>query len=727
MKRWVLSLVLAVMVSWSAEAINGESRAIALAEAALSKVENEPRWDRANGEAWSAVVACSERYDCEQLFTKAVRLVSSLLDEQGTIIGQQPISDADRYAPSRFLFAAYDLTGDKRFRRALEKLYLNYAEQGVTDTLAVTPFLAQYARRFGKRKTADIRTTTYATIARVLMVALDGDKPEQRMRALRLATEALDFLPAKDPSARMLSQRLLALLPVLESSEGLYASLTALRKNHLKEDQRAAIFAAAERRFLDAKPRKAFAEGITAADVAAAVAWEALTNRDCALDTTQPKAFPTAEGGGRFTTGGRGGKVLTVTKLTDDGSEGTLRWAVNQRYPRTVVFAVAGIIALEKPLKISYGDLTLAGQSAPEGGVTLCNFGVDLSADNVIIRYLRFRMGDRGRAQSDALSGKGCRRVIIDHCSMSWSTDECASFYANRDFTMQWCIISESLSASLHAKGSHGYGAIWGGRNATYHHNLLAHHTSRNPRLDHPFVYNETLRTNYRGTTEVVNNVIYNWGFKACYGGEEGWWNLVGNYFKAGPGTTKHDGVVEISINKNTGNTIGSYFLSENHLVGDDRRTADNWLATDIAGGFTRTDADHRVLHDMPGGNYDTQPAAEAYEAVLKRAGVSLWRDAVDLRIVEEVRQGTATYRGSKSGVAGLIDSQEDVGGWPTIAPATAAADSDGDGIPDAWEQQYGLDPHDATDGLQMTLDDRYTNTECYLNSLTGEWSELRQ
>lgn len=727
MKRWILSLVLGVMVGWSAGAANGESRAIALAEAALSEIKSEPCWDRANGEAWSAVVACAERYDCEKLFSEAVQSASSLLDEQGTIIGRQPASDADRYAAARFLFAAYDHTGDKRFRRAIEQLYLHYAEQGVTDTLAVTPFLAQYARRFGKRKTGDIRSTTYATISRVLQAALDADQPEQRVRALRLATEALDFLPAKEQPAKELSQRLLALLPALESSEGLYASLTALRKNHLKHDRREVIFAAAERRFLDEKSRKAVVEGITAADVAAAVAWEALTNRDCALDTTGPKAFPTAEGGGRFTTGGRGGKVLTVTKLTDDGSEGTLRWAVNQRYPRTVVFAVAGVIALEKPLKVSSGDLTLAGQSAPEGGITLCNFGVDLSADNVIIRYLRFRMGDRGGAQSDALSGKGCRRVIIDHCSMSWSTDECASFYANRDFTMQWCIISESLAASLHAKGSHGYGAIWGGRNATYHHNLLAHHTSRNPRLDHPFVYNETLRTSYRGTTEVVNNVIYNWGFKACYGGEEGWWNLVGNYFKAGPGTTKHDGVVEISINKNTGNTIGSYFLSGNHLEGDRRRTAENWLATDIAGGFTRNDADHRVLHDMPAGNYDAQPAAKAYEAVLKGAGASLRRDAVDLRIVEEVRQGTATYRGSKSGAAGLIDSQEDVGGWPSIAPATAAADSDGDGMSDVWEQSHGLDPHDGADGALTTLDDRYTNTECYLNSLTGEWSEPRK
>ena len=714
--------MLCSIVGWSAYGSIGHSVALQLARKAMADVADAPRWNRTTGEAWLSVAAAEHRYCSDELIERALQSVAALVDEEGAILGEAPITDLDRYTSAPFLFVAYDRVGDKRYRRAIEALYLHYAEGGVTDTLAAAPFLAQYARRFGKRKTGDIRQSTYNTLSTLLCNALESSDAVLRTRAMRVATELLEYLPARDAATFALARTLVAQLPALDSDEGLYASLTALRKNHLKWEQRAAIFAAAEQRFLSNVITSD--QPLTAAEVAAAVEWEALTNRDCAVESEGPKAFPTAEGGGRFTTGGRSGRVLTVTKLADDGSEGTLRWAIEQRYPRTVVFAVAGTIELKKPLKITVGDLTLAGQTAPGEGVTIANYGVDVAADNIIIRYLRFRMGDRCGAQSDALSGKGCSRIMIDHCSMSWSTDECASFYANRDFTMQWCILSESLAASLHAKGSHGYGAIWGGRNATYHHNLIAHHTSRNPRLDHPLVYNETLRTNYRGTVEVVNNVIYNWGFKACYGGEEGWWNLVGNYFKAGPGTTKHGSVIEISINKNTGNTIGSYYLSDNHLEGDRRRTADNWLSTQIEGGFLRADADHRTPHAMPGGNYPTQSAKEAYRAVLKGAGASLQRDAVDRRVVAETEQGVATFRGSKSGAAGLIDSQEDVGGWPVIASAVAPVDSDGDAMPDSWEMARGLNPQDEADGRLKSLDEQYTNTECYLNSLTGEWHD---
>lgn len=414
---------------------------------------------------------------------------------------------------------------------------------------------------------------------------------------------------------------------------------------------------------------------------------------------SQRPAFPGAEGFGKFTSGGRGGKVLVVTNLNDSGP-GSLRDAVKQKYPRIIVFAVAGTINLEAPLDINYGDLTIAGQSAPGEGITLKNYPIKVKGDNVIVRYIRSRMGDDRGVQDDAISITNCRNVIVDHCSFSWATDESASFYDNENMTVQYCFITESLNNSVHFKGEHGYGGIWGGKGATFHHNLLAHHKSRNPRF-------QGARYHKQPELEIVdfrNNVIYNWKENNSYAGEEGNHNVVANVYKPGPATqSKLDKILDPF------EPYGKFYLKDNVLIGNDSVTADNWKGIN---GSPDVVEKIRLKEPLQVPETPTEPAMEAFVTVLKEAGASYRRDSVDQRIAQEVESGTATYG------EGIIDTPDQVGGWPKLDMGKPPKDTDQDGMPDKWEKANKLNPKKGEDSSLFSGESGYTNIEVYLNSL---------
>jgi hypothetical protein len=432
-------------------------------------------------------------------------------------------------------------------------------------------------------------------------------------------------------------------------------------------------------------------------------------------------AFPGAEGFGRFASGGRGGAVIYVTNLNDSGL-GSLRAAVNANGPRTVVFAVSGTIFLQSTLRIRNDDLTIAGQTAPGDGITLANYPIDPSgANNVIIRFIRSRLGDNMDLENDAFNIRFSTNVIIDHCSFSWGIDETATAYDNINFTMQWCIISESLRDSVHEKGLHGYGGIWGGRGATFHHNLIAHHDSRNPRLN---------GARYHGQDDELvdfrNNVIYNWGGNSVLGGEpanatvKSRHNLVNNYYRFGPATNSNvrSRILQPSSLENA---FGLFHVDGNHVHGDATITANNWSGG-VQGVTSAQIAQLRSLTPFSTPPIAQQTATEAFHHVLQFAGTTHPnRDPVDARIVHEVTTGRHTFAGSRSGRPGLIDSQNDVGGWPLLASLPAPLDSDMDGMPDWWEIEQGLNPFDAEDRNHFADDSGFTNLERYLTWLVAD------
>ena len=416
-------------------------------------------------------------------------------------------------------------------------------------------------------------------------------------------------------------------------------------------------------------------------------------------------AFPGAEGAGRFALGGRGGRVLRVTHLGDAGS-GSLRAAVEADGPRTVVFDIGGVIRLASPLTVRRGRITIAGQTAPGGGITLRDHPLAVSADDVVIRHIRSRLGDESGVEADAVSVERGRRIILDHISASWSVDETLSVGSRYsppergiyDVTVQWSLIAESLNASGHAKGDHGYGTlVRGGHGArmTFHHNLWAAHRARMPR---PGNYNPPPVDPEGPRFEFRSNLFYDWS-----GGHAGYnadteslsaYAFIGNAYIPGP------------------DSVGRWAFEESNPL------ARAWFEGNAMDGAVPSDPWSLVKDsDRPGYRLAARPdwaeaadetATEAGIRVLANVGAGRIRDAVDARIIEGVRARTGH----------IIDSQSQIGGWPELDEGLPWIDGDGDGMPDDWETAQGLNPVDAMDGNADRDGDGFTNLEDWLNSL---------
>lgn len=417
-----------------------------------------------------------------------------------------------------------------------------------------------------------------------------------------------------------------------------------------------------------------------------------------------PIAFPGAEGFGAESKGGRGGRVVEVTTLDDHGP-GSLREAIDAEGPRTIVFRVGGTIRLLSELRITRSHVTVAGHTAPGGGITLRDHNLVIAADEVIVRYLRVRLGNEGRSESDAIWLAEGRNIILDHVSASWSIDETLSVSQRRSantlpldlVTVQWSFITESLNHSLHAKGDHGFGSlIRGSKGARYsfHHNLWAHHRARMPRPG-----------NYAGPAEdpegplmdFRNNVFYNWaGEYSGYNADRdarARYNFVANYYLRGPQSAPGSVAFE---EKSTG---AQAWFEENWM--DDVEPQDPWslvaLRADIPG--------YRAPAPFAVAEVETQSADAAFHNVLSSAGNTCPRDSVDDRVAKSVKDRSGR----------LIDSQDDVGGWPDLNPGKPYPDRDRDGMSDAWERIHGLNARDPSDSSADKNGDGYTNLEEFL------------
>lgn len=422
-------------------------------------------------------------------------------------------------------------------------------------------------------------------------------------------------------------------------------------------------------------------------------------------ETPQRKAFPGAQGFGAATPGGRGGRVLLVTNLRDHG-KGSLRAAINARGRRTVVFRVSGTIRLRTPLEIRNPYVTVAGQTAPGGGITLrahrCNGDGTMSihSHDVVVRFLRMRPGPHpcaGKGESsDGLSiyKKGAHHVVVDHSSISWAVDENLGIWDDaHHVTLSWNIISEGLSKSTHAEGEHSKGAHLSGdrtRKISFHHNLLAHNNDRNPQPTNP------------GVADIRNNIVYNYGKNAALTSNshgKPHFNFVGNYFIPGRDTDRSEHELDVYGDRGTG---WAFFVRGN--LGPHRRR------NGLAQRRTVSPEGRRSMRGAPfkAAKVRTTGAVKARRQVLSRAGATVQhRDRVDRRVVRSVRRGTGR----------IIDRPGQVGGWPQLPSEAAPRDRDRDGMPDQWERNHGTRPrvHDSSRDKDQ---DGWTNLEEYLHWL---------
>jgi hypothetical protein len=453
-------------------------------------------------------------------------------------------------------------------------------------------------------------------------------------------------------------------------------------------------------------------------------------------------AFPGAEGGGAHTFGGRGGKVLTVTSLADRGP-GTLREACEQGGARIIVFNVAGIIRLQSPIIVRAPYITIAGQTAPGDGVCVAGESVWIDTHDVIIRHMRFRRGETGVGRrDDSLGGNPIGNIIVDHCSASWGLDENISMYRHMydsgdgsrarklptvNITFQNCISSEALDTYGHA-----FGSTIGGANCSFMRNLWADNTGRNPSIG------------MSGGFNFVNNVLFNWRHRTVDGGDyTSRYNIINNYYKPGPVTPKDEPVGHRILKPETGHStggrmiFGKAYVHGNVVEGYEAVTQDNWAGgvqvEDLPDAGEYRDA-IRVNEPLPMPAVTILPAQEAFQFVLNNAGATLpRRDAVDQRIIEQVRTGKITYPagidansfyqfehrrlGPDSYKQGIITDIKQVGGYPEYK-GTPYKDTDKDGVPDAWEVKYGLDPNAPADAALDCNGDGYTNIEKYINGI---------
>lgn len=498
-----------------------------------------------------------------------------------------------------------------------------------------------------------------------------------------------------------------------------------------------------------------------------------------AFSQSSAPAFPGAEGHGRYVTGGRGGEVKIVTNLNDSG-EGSLREAVKGNNPKIVVFNVGGVIPLQSDLEIG-ANTTIAGQTAPYPGITLRYYTLHRNekdnGDNIIIRFIRSRRGQEKdvNESADAIWERHRTGIILDHCSFSWSIDEVASFYDNNNFTMQWCTIAESLNNAGHNKGTHGYGGIWGGKLASFHHNMIAHVSNRSPRFNgarygwdghtENYLYDEY---NWANTVQAENVdfrncVVYN-SAGDCYGGPGGGQiNIVNNYYKGGPATSNSKArkitTVTVSTEKNSDknhpefyNMTSRYYIDGNvNVQNDGKRYTDNdWKRVTYDSGTATINDEHwskdinqyygsdvprktiegesyiRIKMDEPTitGKITTHTAENAFNKVMDYCGASLFRDVIDTRYMEEAKTGTAKYTGSVTEKPGLIDVVADAkdsyteDNFPT-GKRPDDFDTDGNGIADEWERANGLTVGTVNaNGYDIDKKGWYTNIEVYANSL---------